>query len=38
MIRVAKKLILNEIMPLESDFHINNHVSNFLKKEFNEIN
>ncbi len=38
MIRVAKKLIKNEIMPLDSDFHINNHISNYLKKEFYEIN
>ena len=38
MIRVAKKLIHNEIMPLDSDFHINNHVSNYLRQEFNEKN
>ena len=38
MIRVAKKLIHSEIMPLDSDFHINNHVSNYLKQEFNEKN
>ena len=38
MIRVAKKLIHNEIMPLDSDFHVNNHVSNYLRQEFNEKN
>ena len=38
MIRVAKKLIDSEIMPLDSDFHVNNHVSNYLKQEFNENN
>ena len=38
MIRVAKKLIHTEIMPLDSDFHINNHVSNYLKKEFSDKN
>jgi aminoglycoside phosphotransferase (APT) family kinase protein len=38
MIRVAKKLIHSEIMPLDSDFHVNNHVSNYLKQEFNENN
>ena len=38
MIRVAKKLIHSEIMPLDSDFHINNHVSNYLKKEFDGKN
>ena len=37
-IRVAKKLIHNEIMPLDSDFHVNNHVSNYLRQEFNEKN
>jgi len=25
-------------MPLDSDFHINNHVSNYLKKEFDGKN
>ena len=38
MIRVAKKLIHNQIMPLDSDFHVNNHVSNYLRQEFNEKN
>ena len=38
MVRVAKKLIYNEIMPLDSDFHVNNHISNYLKKEFYENN
>ncbi len=34
MIRVAKKLVFNNIMPLESDFYKNNYISNFLKSEF----
>jgi len=25
-------------MPLDSDFHVNNHVSNYLRQEFNEKN
>ena len=33
-----EKLIHNEIMPLDSDFHVNNHVSNYLRQEFNEKN
>ena len=37
MVRVAKKLIFNEIIPLESDFYKNNHISNFLEKEFNKL-
>jgi len=37
MIRVAKKLVFNEIIPLESDFYKNNHISNFLEKEFNKL-
>ena len=38
MVRVAKRLIFNEIMPLDSDFHVNNHVVAFLDKELNENN
>jgi hypothetical protein len=38
MVRVAKRLIFNEIMPLDSDFHINNYVVAFLDKELNENN
>ena len=38
MVRVAKRLIFNEIMPLDSDFHVNNHVAAFLDKELNENN
>ena len=34
MVRVAKKLVFNKIMPLESDFYKNNYISNFLKSEF----
>ena len=35
MVRVAKKLVFNNIMPLDSDFYKNNYISNFLKTEFN---
>ncbi len=37
MVRVAKKLIVNDIMPLDSDFYKNNYVSNYLKREFENI-
>ena len=33
-----EKLIHNEIMPLDSDLHVNNHVSNYSRQEFNEKN
>ena len=38
MVRVAKKLVFNNIMPLESDFYKNNYISNFLKSEFDANN
>ena len=38
MVRVAKRVIFNEILPLDSDFHVNNHVAAFLDKELNENN
>tara|TARA_Y100000766_G_scaffold256789_1_gene243841 strand:+ start:474 stop:1544 length:1071 start_codon:yes stop_codon:yes gene_type:complete len=38
MVRVAKKLVFNNIMPLESDFYKNNYISNFLKSEFDTNN
>ena len=38
MVRVAKKLVFNNIMPLESDFYKNNYISNFLKSEFDKNN
>ena len=37
MVRVAKKLVFNDIMPLESDFYKNNYISNFLKTEFERV-
>ena len=37
MVRVAKKLVFNDIMPLESDFYKNNYISNFLKTEFDRV-
>ena len=37
MVRVAKKLIINDIIPLDSDFYKNNYVSNYLKREFENI-
>ena len=37
MIRVAKKLVINNIIELEKDFYKNNYISNFLEKEFKEI-
>ena len=37
MIRVAKKLMINNIIELEKDFYKNNYISNFLEKEFKEI-
>ena len=37
MIRVAKKLMINNIIELEKDFYKNNYISNFLEKEFKKI-
>ena len=37
MIRVAKKLVINNIIELEKDFYKNNYISNFLEKEFKQI-
>ena len=37
MIRVAKKLMVNNIIELEKDFYKNNYISNFLEKEFKQI-
>ena len=37
MIRVAKKLMINNIIELEKDFYKNNYISNFLEKEFKQI-
>ena len=31
---ISRKKTIIVVMPLDSDFHINNHVSNYLKKEF----
>jgi len=33
MVRVAKRLIFNEIMPLDSDFHLNNFTTEYLDSE-----
>ena len=37
MVRVGKRLIYNEIMPLDSDFHINNFTTEFLDSEVNKV-
>ena len=33
MVRVAKRLIFNEIMPLDSDFHLDNFTTEYLDSE-----
>ena len=37
MVRVAKRLIFNEIMPLDSDFHLNNFTTEYLNNEVDRV-
>ena len=37
MIRVAKKLMINQIINLDKNFYKDNYISNFLEKEFKKI-
>ena len=37
MVRVGKRLIFNKIMPLDSDFHINNFTTEYLTNELAKL-